>query len=467
MAVYNNVKLPHKQLDQAISDGNKVDSYYSEVISWMNSDINTRTKLPLNSGHLTRDNEKIDNGNTTHNRFHVDKSGTLYYKDKIYVPESVRLTIMTACQDSLLAGHPGVQKTLELVRRDYWWPKQSALIAQYVKECDVCQRTKASRQKYTGLLHPLPTATKYWSSVTLDFITDLPLCEKQDTILVVVDRHTKMAHFTPCTKDITSRDTATLYIDRVFRYHGIPDEIISDRDVCFVSEFWKSFWERLCVQHKMSTGFHPQTDGQTEHVNQSLNQYLHIFSSYLQDDWVSLLLTAEFAYNNSVHTLTGYTPFYAYSAFNPKGIKGTATGASDKPNELAQHFSEVTPFLIENIEKAAEDMKRFADTNRQPAPKYKAGNKVLISSKNIASLRPKPKWSDKWIGPYEIIKEAYENSDTYVLKLPLSVKMHPVFHTSLLIPYRVSTIPDCVQPPPPPVIVDSEHEDEIESILLC
>lgn len=105
-----------------------------------------------------------------------------------------------------------------------------ATIAQYVNECDICQRTKSSRQKYSGLLHPLPVPSGRWTSVTMDFITELPQCEGFDTIMVVVDRHTKMAHFTPCSKEIDSEQTAKLYIDRVFRHHGTPDTLISDRD---------------------------------------------------------------------------------------------------------------------------------------------------------------------------------------------------------------------------------------------
>lgn len=217
----------------------------------------------------------------------------------------------------------------------------------------------------------------------------------------------------------------------------------------------------------MSTAFHPQTDGQTERVNQSLNQYLRVYTSYLQDDWVPLLPTAEFLYNNSVHLSTGVTPFFANAAFHPRGIDDTAIRLSDKPNELATYLSEMSQFLVENLTCAADDMKRFADAGRREAPRYVAGDKVLISTKNISTPRPKPKWSDKWIGPYEVLKEAYPNSDAYVLDLPKAVKLHPVFHTSLLIPYCESTIPERVQPPPPPVVIEDEDKYEIEQILKC
>ncbi|RYE18911.1 MAG: hypothetical protein EOP45_13405 [Sphingobacteriaceae bacterium] len=113
----------------------------------------------------------------------------LFYENCIYIPDSVRLTVMTHRHDSVISGHLGIRKTRELVERDYWWPKMNAYIERYVTECDTCQRAKSTQQKYSGLLHPLPVASEQWKSVTMDFITDLPPCDGFDTIMVVVDRH--------------------------------------------------------------------------------------------------------------------------------------------------------------------------------------------------------------------------------------------------------------------------------------
>ena len=152
----------------------------------------------------------------------------LFFENRIYIPESVRLTILTYRHDSMLAGHPGIRKTRDLIERDYWWPKMIHAIEQYVLECDTCQRSKSARRKYSGSLHPLPVASQRWNSVTTDFITELPECEGYDTIMVVVDRHTKMSHFVPCHNSITVEKTALLYIDQIFRHHGIPGELITD-----------------------------------------------------------------------------------------------------------------------------------------------------------------------------------------------------------------------------------------------
>ncbi|PRP73764.1 retrotransposable element protein, partial [Planoprotostelium fungivorum] len=146
----------------------------------------------------------------------------------------------------------------------------------------------------TGLLHPLLVLSERWLSVTMGFITELPECKGFNSIMVVVDRFTKMAHFVPCQTNITAQETARLYVDRVFRHHGIPTHIISDQDTVFASEFWGKFCEELGVQPIMSTAYHPEMDGQTE-----------------RDNWVDLLVTAEFSYNNSHHSATSVSPFFA------------------------------------------------------------------------------------------------------------------------------------------------------------
>ena len=155
-----------------------------------------------------------------------------------------------------------------------------------------------------------------------------------------------------------------------------------------------------------------------------MNQYLRVYTSYMQDDWVRYLPLAEFSYNNSEHLATGFTPFYAYAAFNPKGAIGKATGPSDEPNKLAEHISTIAEFLKQNLTNAVNAMKRSADKNRREAPEYNPGDKVLLSTKNITTSRPKPKWADKWIGPYKVLRQAHKGSDAYVLDRPSILHEH-------------------------------------------
>jgi len=298
----------------------------------------------------------------------------------------------------------------------------------------------------------------------IDFMVELPECQGFNAIMVVVDRFTKMSHFIPCKNTITSEEAAWLYIDRVFWLHGIPEKIVSDRGTQFTAEFWMLFWKQMGTKHSMSTAYHPQSDGQTERVNSVLNQYLRVYCSYLQDNWVPLLATAEFAHNNSVHTATGVTPFFANQGLHPNTGRGSRS-VSDDPNVLAVKLKEYSEFLRTNLEEARQDMKRFADRHRSAAPIYQPGDKVLLSTKNFGTSRPKPKWADKWIGPYRILKEAHPGSSSYVLSLPPSIKIYPVFHTSLLTPDVENTLVGRKRPAPPPVVIDGEQEYEVEAIL--
>ena len=149
----------------------------------------------------------------------------------------------------------------------------------FVRTCDTCCRAKMPRHHPYGLLEPLPIPSKPWQSITLDFIIDLPVSKGFNVILTIVDRYTKLAHFLPCTKE-----TAEIVMREACRHHGLPDSIISDRGPQFVSKFWKHLFKMLKVTCNLSSGYHPQTDGQAERTNQTLEQYLRCFLSYQQDD---------------------------------------------------------------------------------------------------------------------------------------------------------------------------------------
>jgi len=166
------------------------------------------------------------------------QDGLLLRNNLIYVLEGpIRLKILRECHDNILASHFGMARTHELVSRNYWWPKMNKLLREYVKSCDTCARSKAPKHRSFGLLQPLPIPSRPWGSIAMDFITDLPTVRAKNSILVVVDRLTKMAHFTPCSKSITAEETAQLILDRIVRLHGLPKEIVSDRGPQFASKF--------------------------------------------------------------------------------------------------------------------------------------------------------------------------------------------------------------------------------------
>ncbi|MBW0561442.1 hypothetical protein O181_101157, partial [Austropuccinia psidii MF-1] len=228
-------------------------------------------------------------------------SQLLLFKDWVVVPNdsTIQLSILQKRHDSPLAGHPGQEKTLKLVKRDFHWSGMTQFIKDYVSSCQQCSRNKNIHHKKFGFLKPLPIPNGPWICLSMDFITQLPLSNSFDSILVIVDRFSKMAVFIPTMSSITSLDLAHLFIKNIFSKHGLPLSIVSDRGSLFVSSFWTNLCQQLKISRDLSTAYHPETDGQTERVNQILEQYLRMYVSYHQDDWNTWLPLAEFAYNNS------------------------------------------------------------------------------------------------------------------------------------------------------------------------
>jgi hypothetical protein len=302
----------------------------------------------------------------------------------------------------------------------------------------------------------------------MDFIVRLPVSPSgNDAILVTVDRFTKMAHFTPTRTTIDAPEVAQVFLRDICRLHGLPSDIVSDRDKIFTSGFWRHFLALIDVKSNMSTAFHPQTDGQTERVNQVLEQYLRIFCNYQQDNWQELLPLAELAYNNSVHTSTKKTPFlanYGYNITLPVTIV-PRPGDSSNPaaEDLAKSLRDIHKQLALDLADASATQARFYDRKVKEAPPYKVGDRVWLLRRNVKTARPSDKLDHKRLGPFPITAKI--GKAAFRLQLPPSMKIHPVFHVALLEPFRPNDIPGRVQDPPPPVIVDDHEEFEVETIL--
>ena len=188
----------------------------------------------------------------------------ILFEDRVYIPPSLRPTVLRERHDSVLTGHPGAAKTIDLIKRDYAWPGMHRDIRRYVLSCDSCQRVKTARHKPYGPLQIMDLPTKPWQGITMDFIVKLPVSHGFDSIMVVVDRFTKMAHFSPCLEATDAPGLARMFIRDIVRLHGTPESIISDRGSTFVSSFWGGLNSLLGTKLKFSTAYHPQTDGQTE-----------------------------------------------------------------------------------------------------------------------------------------------------------------------------------------------------------
>ena len=190
-------------------------------------------------------------------------------------------------------------------------------VERVVANCHTCRRTKPRRHASHGTRLPLPVPDRPWQDISMDFVVGLPKSRDFDAIWVVVDRLSKQRHFVPCMTTIDAQGLATLFIDNIFRLHGLPDSIVSDRGPQFAADFWGYLCASLCFATRLSTAFHPQTDGQTERMNASMEEYLRAHVNYLQDDWVQYLSLAEFAANNQESTTTAASPIFVTSDFNP------------------------------------------------------------------------------------------------------------------------------------------------------
>jgi len=230
--------------------------------------------------------------------------GLLYFRGKIYVPDTsdLRRCIVVLSHDSRLAGHSRRWKMLELVSRNYWWPQMSRYVGRYISTCDMCLRTKSFRRPPTRELHPLPIPSAPWDTISVDFIVELPQSAGHDSI-------TKHAHFLSTVTTISAAGAAHLFLNHVWKHYGLPQRVVSDRGPQFIAEFTWELYRLLRIKLAATTTYHPQGDGQTERVNQELEQYLRLFTNQRQDDWVGLLPFAEFQYNNQVHSSTQHPPF--------------------------------------------------------------------------------------------------------------------------------------------------------------
>jgi hypothetical protein len=302
----------------------------------------------------------------------------------------------------------------------------------------------------------------------MDFIVKLPHSKGSngilyDSIWVVVDCLSKKARFVPISESITAEQTCDLFIQHIFREHGAPKAIISDRGPQFAAKFWKEFHRLLGIEARLSTAFHPQTDGQTERVNQTLEQYLRCFIDFQQDNWVSLLPLAEFSYNNSFHTSIKSSPFFANYGFNPSFEFLDSDSSVPLANTKVKEMKEVQEELVKELEKAKESQKKFADRKRMDGPVFEIGDKVWLLRKNIKTQRPSIKLDHRKLGPYKIVERIGELA--YRIKFTQPTTLHDVFHVSLLERFKENPFQNRTITPPEPDIIDDQEEFEVQEVL--
>lgn len=290
---------------------------------------------------------------------------------RVCVPDApaLRSHVLYSCHDHVTAGHRGQKRTYAALLRLYYWPGMKDYCTAYVESCVQCRASKAIRQKPAGLLQPLVVPSRRWSHVSLDFITDLPRTKKlHDAVLVLVDSLSKMAHFVATRKEVTAEETVELLADRLIRYHGFPNVLISDRDPRFTSEVWRSLCSRFAIRRAMSSAYDPQSDGQTERVNQTLGQMIRTYVQSDEREWERLLPALELAYNCTSHSSTELSPFEVMVGENPITASNIDVIGALSPTltpPMTKIFRQLCDRAQSHIQRAKWRQKTFADSRRR------------------------------------------------------------------------------------------------------
>jgi hypothetical protein len=300
----------------------------------------------------------------------------------------------------------------------------------------------------------------------MDLITDLPPTKNgYDAIATFVDRMTKRVHFAPTTKTVNAPGMAKLFRDTVYKHHGMPRVIITDRDQRFLSGFWKAVFTAVGTELRYTTAFHPQSDGQSERANRTLEEFLRHYISPLQDDWDEYLSMAEFAINDSVNPSTGYTPFYLEYGHHPLVAVDTLTPTVvPAADSFITNIKEAVEHAKTNLRETHVRQAKQANKHRRDVT-FKVGDKVRLSTVNLnLPSTMSRKLAAKFAGPLTV--EEVISPVTYKLKLPPTIKVHPVFHVSLLQPWRTDTeFPTHERPTPPPPVVPEDNQYIVEALL--
>jgi hypothetical protein len=365
------------------------------------------------------------------------QDGVLWRAGKICVPNDriLRTTLLTECHDVPISGHLGVAKTMKLLSRNFYWKDMLKDVQSYVATCVECQVNKNRNTLPAGLLQPLPIPARRWEMVSLDLITQLPRTERgKDAIVVFVDKLSKMVHFAATTTTVTAPELAIIFFQEIVRHHGIPSSLVSDRDTRFTSHFWKELWSLLGTKLRMSTSYHPQSDGQTERTNRTLEQVLRAYVNARLNDWDLHLVGAEIAINNSSQESTGFTPFYLNSGQHPLLPLSQAIGTAAQHNSKVPAVTEMLKQMHADLTIAQQSLQRAQQSQAKAANRYrrdevwKVNDEALLSTDNLT--KQNHKLLSRYIGPFRVTQVI--SPVAVKLELPRRMKIHNSFHISKL-----------------------------------
>jgi hypothetical protein len=388
----------------------------------------------------------------------------IYHKGRIWLPRTCTFTLvlLEEFHNTPSGGHMGVTKTFARLSANFTWTGMKEDVQRFVLTCVDCQHSKYETKKAAGLLCPLPLPHAPWEDLSLDFIVGLPPYQGYTTILVVVDRFSKGIHLGMLQPHYTAYKVALLFMDIVGKIHGMPRSLVSDRDPLFVSKFWQELFKLSGTKLRMSSAYHPQTDGQTEVTNRVLEQYLRAFVHTKPNTWGKFLMWAEWSYNTSQHSGTTKTPFEITFGKPPLTIPQYLNGTSNiaAVDDLLGNRETMLTELRRKLAKAQSTMKKFADNHRREV-NFEVGDLVLVKLRphrqTSVTDAPYSKLHKKFYGPFQVLEKL--GPVAYKLQLPPGSKIHPVFHCSVLKPFH--------QDPssPTPVATLPSHAEDNQPII--
>ena len=353
--------------------------------------------------------------------------------------QSIREVIIR--QGHSILAHLGGHKTVIYLRDQVWWKSMVQDVTDYCKACPTCATSKSPTEKPRGLLKTMPVPTHPWQYIGIDFVGLLPESSNRngsyDMICVIIDLLTAMVHLVPTRQTCKAVDMAELIFDSVFKLHGLPERIISDRDSLFTSHFWKKLNSLLNIELRLSSAFHPQTDGATERANRTMTQMLRQCVGPKQKDWATKLPAIEFAMNSARSSTTGFTPFFLNYGRNPSPLVWKGEEVYPGVRQFADNMKEAIMSAHDAI--IASRVQHTVQANRKRIPAtFQEGDLVYLSTKNISLPKGRArKLAPKYLGPFPITKVIKEGT-TYQLGLSdelIKRGVNRAFHASLLRPY--------------------------------
>jgi transposase InsO family protein len=309
-------------------------------------------------------------------------------------------------------AHLGANKTINYLRDHVWWKDLVSDTKSYCETCIMCKRSKPNNQKPYGLLNPLAIPSEPWESIGVDFVRPLPLsnnCDGEfDSITVVIFLLTAMVEIIPSCTNYKAQDIAELMFEHVYKHHGLPKTIVSDHDVLFTSTFWGHLNALIGIKLKMSSVYHPQTDGATERTNRTITKMLRQCIDPNQKNWVSKLPSIQFAINLARSESTGYAPFFLNNGRMPRAMIWNSANPTEYSNvrEFAQRKKLALMAAHDSIIGAWIKQTQNANRRRQMIP-FKEGDFTYLSTKNITFAKGLArKFIPKFIGPYKITQDS-------------------------------------------------------------